>query len=139
MTHGRSAENGGPSDGAARPTPEAEPPAGPSSPNGSHPAAAGPIRRTVRIVNPLGLHHRVADLFHRVAKRYVATITVRNGDLHADGKSVWDLIGLLAFEGTDIVLEIDGPDALLAVEPLVGILAAPSGEDYTDDSIGSGI
>jgi phosphocarrier protein HPr len=90
----------------------------------------GPLRRVVRIINPLGLHHRVADRFARTASRYDATITVRNGDLVADGKSLWDLMMLLAFEGTDVVLELEGPEAETALEPLAEILAARGGEDY---------
>ena len=37
---------------------------------------------------------------------------------------------LLAFEGTDVVLEVDGPEAAAALEPLAGILASRGGEDY---------
>ena len=88
------------------------------------------LRRVVRIVNPLGLHHRVADRFARSALGYDAKITVRNGDLTADGKSLWDLMMLLAFEGTDIVLEVEGPQAASAFESLADILAARGGEDY---------
>lgn len=92
---------------------------------------AGPIRRTVRVVNPLGLHHRVADRLARTAKGFQATVVVWNGELRADGTSVWDLLGLVVMPGTEVVLEVDGPDAAAAVEPLADILAAPGGEDYT--------
>lgn len=88
------------------------------------------LRRVVRIVNPFGLHHRVADRFARSALGYDAKITVRNGDLTADGKSLWDLMMLLAFEGTDVVLEVEGPQAASAFESLADILAARGGEDY---------
>ena len=88
------------------------------------------LRRVVRIVNPLGLHHRVADRFARSALGFDAKITVRNGDLTADGKSLWDLMMLLAFEGTDVVLEVEGPQATAAFESLADILAARGGEDY---------
>lgn len=91
---------------------------------------AGLLRRVVRIVNPLGLHHRVADRFARTANRFDVAITVRNGELSADGKSLWDLMMLLAFEGTDVVLELVGPEAEAALEPLAEILAARGGEDY---------
>ena len=102
------------------------------APNGT-PAGSpdGRLRRVVRIMNPLGLHHRVADRFARTANGYDARITVRNGDLSADGKSLWDLMMLLAFEGTDVVLELEGPEAPAALEPLAGILAARGGEDYS--------
>jgi phosphotransferase system HPr (HPr) family protein len=89
------------------------------------------LRRVVRIVNPLGLHHRVADRFARTANGFDAKVVVRNGELTADGKSLWDLMMLLAFEGTDVVLELEGPEAPAALEPLAGILAARGGEDYS--------
>jgi len=103
-----------------------------SPPNGT--PCGGPngaLRRVVRIVNPLGLHHRVADRFARTANGFAARIVVRNGDLSADGKSLWDLMMLLAFEGTDVVLVVDGTDAAAALEPHAGILAARGGEDYS--------
>ncbi len=92
---------------------------------------SGPVRRVVRIVNPLGLHHRVADRFSRTARQYACTVTVWNGDARADGKSLWDLIMLVAMQDAEVVLEVDGPDSLKAVDPLVDVLASPGGEDYT--------
>jgi len=90
-----------------------------------------PIRRTVRIINPLGLHHRLADRFSRTAKQYTCIVTVWNGDTKADGKSLTDLIMLIAMPDSDVILEVDGPDALEALETLAAILAAANGEDYT--------
>lgn len=94
-------------------------------------APTGPFRRVIQIVNPLGLHQRAADRFCRAAKQYDSTVVVRNGDRHADGKSIWDLIGLLVFPGMEVVLEVEGTDAATAIEPLAAILGAPGGEDYT--------
>jgi phosphotransferase system HPr (HPr) family protein len=81
-------------------------------------------------VNPLGLHFRAADRFSRAAKQYNCAVTLFNGNLRADGKSVGDLIMLLVFPGMDVVLEVDGPDAATALDPLAAILGAPGGEDY---------
>jgi len=93
---------------------------------------SGPLRRVVRINNPNGLHPRLADRFLRTASQYVScTITVWNGEARADGKNLWDLILLVALPGADVVLEVDGPDALQALEPLAAVLASASGEDYT--------
>ena len=91
----------------------------------------GPLRRVIRIVNPLGLHQRVADRFSRTANQYSCTVTVWNGAARADGKSLWDLILLVALPGVEVVLEVDGPDAPAAVDPLTEVLASPGGEDYT--------
>jgi len=91
----------------------------------------GPFRRTVQIVNPLGLHQRAADRFCRAAKEYSSRVMVINGDRRADGKNIWDLIGLLVFPGMEVVLEVEGMDAAAAIDPLSAVLGAPGGEDYT--------
>lgn len=129
MTSGARGNGTGPRDGVPQgshspPDPAPAPAAGPTAPK-------NPLRRTVRVVNPLGIHQRVADRFARAAKRYPCTVTVWNGDTRADGKNLWDLILLVAFPGAELVLEVDGPEAAVALDPLAAILAAPGGEDYT--------
>ena len=95
------------------------------------PEAKGPLRRVVRVVNPSGLHMRVADRFARTAGQYTCTVTVWHGESRADGTNIWDLIALLVLPDSDVVLEVDGPDAPKALDPLAAILASPGGEDYT--------
>jgi phosphotransferase system HPr (HPr) family protein len=124
MTQGRAADGGGPPNGTARPA-------------GNAPTN-GPIRRTITIINPRGLHPRTITPFTRTANQFASAVTLWNGDLKADGKSVMDLICLVAEYGTEVVLEVDGPDAPAAVEPLAAILAAPGGEDFADEA-GAGI
>jgi phosphotransferase system HPr (HPr) family protein len=85
----------------------------------------------VRVVNPLGLHPRLADRFLRTAKQYACAVTVWNGESRADGKSLWDLILLVVLPDSEVTLEVDGPDAARAVDPLAEVLASPGGEDYT--------
>jgi phosphotransferase system HPr (HPr) family protein len=91
----------------------------------------GPLRRTVRVSNPLGLHYRAADRFARAARQFSSTVTVWNGESRANGRDLIELILLVALPGTDLVLEVEGPDAPAALESLADILGAPSGEDYT--------
>ncbi|GIW84623.1 MAG: HPr family phosphocarrier protein [Thermogemmata sp.] len=93
--------------------------------------STGPISRVVRITNPLGLHHRAADRFSRAARRFPCRVTVRNGELAADGKNIWDLLGLVVLPDQEVILETEGPDAHRALEELAAILGAPNGEDYT--------
>lgn len=88
-------------------------------------AGNGPIRRTITIVNPLGLHYRPAQVFSEAAKRYQSRITVWNGTNKADGRSLVELILLVALPGSELVLEVDGVDAKDAIENLSGILSAP--------------
>ncbi len=104
-----------------------------SSPSPSSSAtstAREPLRRIVRVRNPLGLHLRAADRFAREAKRYTCAVTVWNGDHKADGKDLWDLVALSVLPDADVILEVDGVDAA-ALDQLADILGAPNGEDYT--------
>jgi phosphocarrier protein HPr len=105
----------------------------PPPPHSTAPEATGtgPFRRAVQILNPHGLHPRAADRFTRAAKQFVSAVIVINGDRRADGKNIWDLISLLVFPGMEVVLEVEGPDAASAIDPLAAVLGAPSGEDYT--------
>ena len=38
---------------------------------------------------------------------------------------------LCVLPGVEVTLEVDGPDAADALDPLADLLAAPGGEDYT--------
>ncbi len=98
---------------------------------GTAASGEGPFRRVVRIVNPNGLHPRLADWFKRTCAQYVCTVVVWNGETRADGNSLWDLIGLMAMPDSDVILEVDGPDASKAIDPLAGVLGSPGGENYT--------
>jgi phosphotransferase system HPr (HPr) family protein len=89
------------------------------------------LRRVVRIMNPNGLHQRVADRVSRVAKQYACTVTVWNGEARADGKDLWELILLVALPDAEVILEVDGPDAPTALDFLAEVLGSPGGEDYT--------
>ena len=91
--------------------------------------ANGPLRRTVRVANPNGLHMRPATLFAQAARGFRSAVTVFNGEKKADGKSSLDLLLLIAEPGVELVLEVDGDDAAEAVGPLAELLGSP-GETY---------
>jgi phosphotransferase system HPr (HPr) family protein len=83
------------------------------------------VRRSVVVANPMGLHMRPASAFAQTAQRYAAAVTVWNGQTRADGKSMLELILLVAMPGAELVVEADGEDASAAVERLAEILADP--------------
>lgn len=97
----------------------------------STPSPGGPLRRVVRVINPNGLHPRLADRFLRTAKQFACSITVWNGELKADGRNIFDLIMLIVMPDSEVVLEVEGPDAHHAVDLLAEVLGSPGGEDYT--------
>lgn len=88
-----------------------------------------PVRRTVMIINPNGLHMRPASSFAQLAASVASDVIVWHGDKRANGKSLWDLIGLCALRGTELTVEADGPDAEAVIVRLVEILASPGDPD----------
>lgn len=88
-----------------------------------------PYRQAVIIINPNGLHMRPASTFAQLAGGVANDVIVWHGDKRANGKSLWDLIGLCALRGTELIVEADGPDAEAVVGQLIAILASPGDPD----------
>jgi phosphocarrier protein len=80
------------------------------------------VEFTKRINNKIGLHLRAAGEFVKVAAQFASDITVYNGDRFANGKSILGLASLAAARGSQIRIEIEGPDevdAKAAIERLI--------------------
>lgn len=84
-----------------------------------------PIQRKVLVTNPNGLHMRPSAQFVQLAEQFQSSVVVRTDSREANGKSIWDLLGLAAEEGTELTLEADGPDASDALEALTALLKTP--------------
>lgn len=90
-----------------------------------------PLRRSVVVNNPNGLHMRPATRFAQQARVIPQRVTVFHGEKRADGKSSLDLLMLIAMPGAELWVELDGDDssdAAEAIRALCDILAAP-GDD----------
>jgi phosphocarrier protein HPr len=84
----------------------------------------GPVRRSVRITNPQGLHMRPARAFVELAGQFRSQIRVqRDQQPPVEGNSVMSLLLLGAEQGIELTVEADGPDALAALDALVELLA----------------
>jgi phosphocarrier protein HPr len=79
-------------------------------------------RRTVEIVNRLGLHARAATLFVQEASKFSATVTVSKEGESVDGKSIIGLMMLAAAEGSSIDIEARGADAPAALAALARLV-----------------
>lgn len=72
----------------------------------------------VVIQNPQGLHMRPAYLFAETASKFDSEIELIKDDVRINGKSVLDILTLGAAQGTEILLEANGPDAEAAIVTL---------------------
>lgn len=79
-----------------------------------------PIRQTVTITNPQGFHMRPMQAFVEAASKFPCTVTVtRAGMPPVNGKSMLGLMGLVADQGTELVIEVSGPRAAEALQALL--------------------
>ena len=80
-------------------------------------------RRTVTITSPHGLHLRPIRSFVELANQYQCEVSVSKGPQRVNGKSAINLLGLAAVPGTQLELEVTGPDAGRAIDVLAEALA----------------
>jgi phosphocarrier protein HPr len=92
-------------------------------------SAEAPRRRTVTVVNRLGLHARAAARFVRCARGFTATVTVTRDDMAVGGLSIMGLMMLGATCGTPIDISAHGPDAAEALDALVALVDSGFGEN----------
>jgi len=88
--------------------------------------------RDIIVSNGNGLHARPAMQFVERANGFGSTIRVRKlGDdpVEADGKSLMQMIGLEAIQGTQLRIEAEGEDAADAVMTLAHLFETNFGED----------
>src|SRR5262245_15853179 len=87
-------------------------------------------RQTVAITNPSGFHMRPMRAFVEAAVRFAGDVTVaREGKPPVNGKSIWGLLGLVAEQGTELCIEVTGPNAHQVLQDLVMVLA----RNYDDE------
>lgn len=84
------------------------------------------LQRRVTITNPQGFHLRPQSAFVQRANQFQGSVKVRRNDQCVDGKSQWELLSLVAEEGSELTIEVSGLDAAPALEALATIMAAPA-------------
>ena len=87
------------------------------------------LSRTAEIRNTKGLHARAAAKFCKTAGQFDADIRVLRGENNVSGKSIMGLMMLGAAKGSEITIYVEGEQAELAIEKLVGLVVDGFGED----------
>jgi phosphotransferase system HPr (HPr) family protein len=84
------------------------------------------------ISTPDGLHLRPISAFAELAKQFQSRVTVHKDGKAFDGKSPLDMMLLAAVQGTELDLEVAGPDAPDALQRLLDLLVGLAVVDKTD-------
>lgn len=84
----------------------------------------GTLRHRLLVMNPDGFHMRPAADFAQRAQAFLSDIRVAKvGGAGVNGKSLLQLMSLVAEKGSELTLEVSGPDAEQALLALVELLA----------------
>ena len=81
------------------------------------------IRKTLEIVNKLGLHARAAAKLIELASGFESRISIRSNDREADAKSIMRVMMLAASKGAHIEVVAQGADAAEAVDAIERLVA----------------
>ena len=76
------------------------------------------VRRQLRVPNPLGLHARPAARLVKLANTFQCQLELIKDNLRVDAKSILQLMPLAADQGTVLLLEARGADAVEAADQI---------------------
>ena len=80
------------------------------------------------VQNPTGFHARPAKMLAGAAKKFLADITLWNGEKKANAKSMISVLKLGVERGTTVRLEINGEDEAAAARVLADLIASGFGD-----------
>lgn len=80
------------------------------------------IKTTIKIINKLGLHARASAKFVSTAAKFQSQIDVTCNSQTVNGKSIMGVMMLAANQGTEIIMEINGPDETQMNEALTHLI-----------------
>jgi phosphocarrier protein HPr len=82
------------------------------------------LERTVKVVNPLGLHARAAALLVKATARMPCEVTLECDGQEVNGKSIMGVLTLAAAQGCDVKIVCDGEGAGPGMEAIVQLFEA---------------
>lgn len=78
-------------------------------------------KQKVTVKNSAGLHARPASLLVKLAGRFESEFYINMYGYKINGKSILGVLTLAAEEGSEMELEVEGPDESDALEALVNL------------------
>ena len=87
------------------------------------------IVKTVKIVNPEGLHARPCHSVVSLAREFEAELRIANGAHNVNGRSILELMTLAASKGTELEITASGDDADALIEALSSLISAGFAEN----------
>ena len=85
-------------------------------------------RRELEIINKLGLHARASAKLTQLAAKFESDVQVMRNDRKVNAKSIMGVMMLAAGKGSNITVEIDGPDEAAAMDAIAKLVGDYFGE-----------
>ncbi len=82
------------------------------------------IKKKIVVKNKQGLHARPAALFVQVANKFDSRVSVCRDKEEVNGKSIMGILMLGAERGSEVIIEVEGDDAHLAILELEKIITS---------------
>ena len=86
-------------------------------------------RKSIRLINKLGLHARAAMKLSALAARYQCTILIRYKNHEINAKSILNVMALAATCGSELEVSTDGTDEQEAMSKITALIEDRFGED----------
>lgn len=86
------------------------------------------VKAKVEIINKAGLHARAASKLAEVTSSFASSVQIGHEKM-VDGKSILSLMMLAAVKGTELTVEVEGPDEDAALAAIVALIADRFEED----------
>lgn len=86
-------------------------------------------RKSITIINKLGLHARAAAKFVQTASEFSCDIQVKHGNREVNGKSIMGVMMLAAGKGSSIEIIAAGRDEEAALDKLEKLILDRFGEN----------
>jgi phosphocarrier protein HPr len=90
------------------------------------------LRNHFILTNHQGLHMRPCGAIAAAAARFQSNITMALPDRKVNAKSILDLMTLGAPKGTELAVEVDGPDAKDALDAMAGVFDRLAKGDFDE-------
>jgi phosphocarrier protein HPr len=87
-------------------------------------------KETAKVVNKLGLHARPAAMLVTAASRYASEVYFTKNGLRVNGKSIMGVMMLAAEMGSELLVEVIGPDEDQALSDILQVIASGFGENH---------
>lgn len=84
--------------------------------------------RVLKVMNRFGLHSRAAAKLVTVCSRFQSTVTLVVNGRRANGRQLIALIMLSASVGSQVYIEVQGPDELKALDAVTRLITDGFGE-----------